>query len=408
MAGNRVYPDLDKQIFAYLEGELSEEEKTAFESSLKESADLSERLDEVRGHWVATRQPGRADEITEAGWGRYHGFIESDRMKTRSRRLRRVWSVAASVLLVMGSLLFWWNSDSFQRNSQTGALAGFENDEEQAPEEVTLALSDGSLLPLAGQSGTIALNDSLGTALKRGNTLIYKKGDQRRKLKSVPKINTLSIPRGKRFSVALSDGTKVWLNSDSKLRYPTEFSGDVREVFLTGEAYFEVTKDSKRPFVVKVEDLDIRVFGTAFNVTNYPETSGVRTVLVEGSVGIAKRSQGEFNRKGAVMLKPSQSALYDIQENKMRKETLGNLRFVTAWKDNTLAFYNEPFSSLKTRLERWYDIRIDNQSEALVEERFSGVFRNKSLEKVLELFATTFPVEIIRKGDKVLIKEKSV
>ncbi|BDD08226.1 hypothetical protein FUAX_06580 [Fulvitalea axinellae] len=285
------------------------------------------------------------------------------RAQAKNVRIYRLgWAASLLVLAITGLALFL-------NRTPTGHEIG-QKTVASASDEISILFPDGRSATLADSSSAVFSGRHTTASKKAGAPLVYSpaSGSTRK-----AEYTTVRVPKGKRFSLVLSDGTKVWLNSDTELRYPEAFPAGSRNVELKGEACFEVAKDKKKPFLVKVSDLEIKVYGTQFNVTHYPEMQGVRTVLVEGSVGVSKLGYPE-----GVKLRPSQSLYYDIKANKARKETLDDTDIFTAWKDGRLVFQNEPFSLLAKRLERWYGIKVINRYDALRTERFSGDFINES------------------------------
>jgi ferric-dicitrate binding protein FerR (iron transport regulator) len=170
-----------------------------------------------------------------------------------------------------------------------------------------------------------------------------------------PQMNTLVMPYGNSSDITLADGTRVWLNAGSRLIYPSRFVDKTREVFLTGEAFFDVEKNEKQPFIVKTVDVNIEVLGTRFNVLAYPEDFSVQTVLAEGKVAVKGTGAGLF--KKPVQLKPGQMAYF----NKKSKETTVNKVDVEPyilWTQGLFSFSNTDFNRITKKLERYYDINF--------------------------------------------------
>ncbi|MBN2813342.1 MAG: FecR domain-containing protein [Bacteroidales bacterium] len=225
-------------------------------------------------------------------------------------------------------------------------------------------------------------------------------------------------PKGNKAFAELPDGTRVWLNAESKLTYPGTFSDDSRHVYLEGESYFEVAKDSKRPFIVHTSAVNIRAIGTAFNVKSYPSENIIQTTLVEGSVAIERqpaRQEKEARTKDLVVyLKPNEQATFyketsviDVasKTSVVNKENLQlisrkkeytlvkkesvlldkkvDTELFTSWKENKLTFDNEPFESLVTKLERRYNMQFNFIDDELKSFRFTGKFPEISVEQLL-------------------------
>ena len=188
--------------------------------------------------------------------------------------------------------------------------------------------------------------------------------------------NVLRIPKGGEFKLQLADGTRVYLNSATDLRYPVAFTGPERRVYLKGEAYFEVAKDVEHPFIVVTDDVQVRVYGTSFNV-NTLGADGVRTVLVEGKVGI--RGQ-DLDRE--YVLKPNELAFYDRNSRDMKIETV-DPDLYTLWRKGIFVFERETLENIMNTLSLWYDMEVFFQSESAKQLHFSG--RMKRYEQIEDI-----------------------
>ncbi len=226
--------------------------------------------------------------------------------------------------------------------------------------------------------GELTINDD--TVLLRGKEV--ESGE--------PAMAQVIIPYGKRSEIILADGTKIWLNAGSTLSYPVRFTGNSREVYLSGEAFFEVSTDRSKPFYVITGDLRIKVTGTRFNVTSYNDDIVTQAVLVEGRIEAAKNRL--FGR--SVELSPGERIVYDRKENKMKKDKV-DTELYTSWVNGYLILENEPVEEIFKKLERYYDKKI-------VVEGLSGQYRftgklnlAEDLEKVLKnvAFPASFTVE---------------
>ena len=188
-------------------------------------------------------------------------------------------------------------------------------------------------------------------------------------------MNRIEVPRGGEFSLELADGSQVWLNAESELRYPARFSGDKRAVYLKGEAYFSVATDSARPFVVEAEGVSVRVYGTEFNVSTQQE-GRVETVLVRGAVGMR---HGEEEMR----LEPNQLGVFVKADGSMRSQEVDVLPYV-AWRTGDFVFKDETLESIMDKLARWYDLEVFFQNGDLRDVRLSGNL--KRYKDVRELF----------------------
>ena len=201
--------------------------------------------------------------------------------------------------------------------------------------------------------------------------------------------NDLEIesPRGSRMHIELGDGTKVWLNHGSKLKYPHHFEGESRKVFLTGEAYFEVAHNSAVPFIVETNRIEVMATGTAFNVSSYPEDNSIVTTLVEGKVSLYERKTNQELK----VLTPGECLKFDSQKNAYTLET-EYIEKNTAWKDGLLVFKNERVEDVAKKLARWYNVEVEIISERVKEFTFTATFMDETLPQVLELMSLATPV----------------
>ena len=265
-------------------------------------------------------------------------------------------------------------------------------------EAITLQLEDGTLRVL-NEDATEQIMDVQGdvVANQEQSQLDYTGAGSTEGLV----YNTLKVPYGKRFDVVLSDGTTVYLNSGTELKYPVSFlTKGTREVFVEGEAYFDVNPDSERPFIVNAEALNVEVLGTEFNVLAYPEDGMTDVVLVEGRVGLYA---DETKSEKTTVLTPGQKGSFDKSEENVFTERV-NTTVYTAWRTGELVYRNLPFKNIARKLERHYNINIRLHNEELGEEPFSASFTNKTLEEVLSYFDELYGIEYKIENNQVLIE----
>lgn len=216
--------------------------------------------------------------------------------------------------------------------------------------------------------------------------------------------NILSVPYGKQFDVILADGTTIHLNAGSVLKYPSNFNGSSkREVYLKGEAYFKVTKDKSKPFIVKTENLDTRVYGTEFNVSAYENDAETEVVLVEGIVGIHEVVKKTDFPKEYLMIKPAQKATL---EKNVRGITIKNVdvNSYIQWKEGVMMFNDENIANIFKKLERQFNVDIQNNYPALNTHSYTGVFRFENIDEILTTISTHTNFSYTRKENKIIIK----
>jgi transmembrane sensor len=210
-------------------------------------------------------------------------------------------------------------------------------------------------------------------------------------------LNQLIIPYGKSSEILLSDGTKVFLNAGSRLVYPENFLGKTREVFLAGEAFFEVKKDGDHPFIVQINDLKIKVLGTKFNVSAYPTDKVVETVLTEGRVVLEKNNSGVFDKE--IELLPNQLASFDRTSRETDIRVVDTNNYVM-WTEGVLKFEGTDLSRIVKRLERFYNIRFQFREPLLGGVRITGKLQLKEdRDEVVERVARAASVRIIKNGE---------
>lgn len=275
---------------------------------------------------------------------------------------------AAAVLFLLTIGYFYYQKDFLDQS--TVAIP---------KEAITLQLENGAI-QIIKDDGSTQLVDANGNVVgtQNGNQLVY----SNTVLKDSLVYNTINVPYGKRFELQLSDGTSVHLNSGTSLKYPVRFiKGENRQVFLDGEAYFDVTKDSKHPFLVSSNDMDVKVLGTKFNVTSYRKDEKTYTVLVEGSV----RAYNTLLENQQVLLKPGNRAYFENQQ--LKTEAVDIDKYV-AWVSGELMFIDDSFGVIANKLERKYNVDIVNNYEDLNEIVITATFKNENIYQVLKTFQT--------------------
>ena len=202
-------------------------------------------------------------------------------------------------------------------------------------------------------------------------------------------LNDLEVvaPASSRMNFELGDGTKVWLNHGSKLRYPYRFEGKNRKVFLTGEAYFAVAHNKEVPFIVGTDHLEIKATGTAFNVSAYPNDDFVETTLVEGKVILYERNSNLEIRA----LSPNECLKFNSQKNVYSLES-GDIKKYTAWKDGQLVFRNDSTKDVARKLAGWFNIEVEVTNKRAMEFTYTATFAGETLPQVLELMTLATPV----------------
>ena len=319
--------------------------------------------------------------------------LERDFYERKSRRMTLRWSVAASIILLVG--LFVGRTVTEWRDlDDARVLAKTERNVPGAKAELILSTGERVVLDrknvaIEGLNEMGIRNDSVtgldyATAKVEGKEIMY---------------NTMRITVGGFYLLSLSDGSYVWLNSMTELRFPVTFTGEQRKVYLTGEAYFEVTHDSVHPFIVETPDgMEVKVYGTEFNLNTY-EKGVVQTVLVKGKVGVRGGVLGK-----EVVLAPEQMAVYREKTGEIQVENVDPYKYV-AWKDGEFVFERETIEEIMERLSRWYDVKVFYSNESLKQKRFTGaISRYKDIEQVLHLIEGPATLHFEIKGNVVTVQ----
>ena len=263
---------------------------------------------------------------------------------------------------------------------------------------ITLEHEDGSV-EILNEDGSKSIFDEGGNVVRQqqGNQLTYDSSEISKELV----YNTLTIPYGKRFILNLSDGTTVHLNAGTSIKYPEQFiKGKKREVFINGEAYLDVAKDSLHPFFVNMKGVHVKVLGTQFNVSAYPEDETTDVVLVEGAVNLFDTEKGDQN---ATVLKPGFKASFDKEDQQITTTEVVT-GIYTAWMKGELVFRNMTFKNIMKKLERHYNVIIVNDNTTLSDKLFNASFGNEPLELVLEDFKRNYAIDYRIKGNIISIK----
>ncbi|MBS1757885.1 MAG: FecR family protein [Bacteroidetes bacterium] len=239
--------------------------------------------------------------------------------------------------------------------------------------------------------------------------------------------NEIIAKRGSKSKILLPDGTQVWLNSDSKLTYNNNFNGAFREVTLEGEAFFDVVKNPKRPFIVHTSDINIKVLGTAFDVKSYPLESTIEATLIRGLIEVEKTNQPLSPK---IILHPNEKMVYNkipirtslgnsniisnstnsnaqsISISNLPKNTMDSARMETSWIYGRLLFEGNSFKELAPKMERWFNVKITFKNNRVANYRFSGAFENENIEEALEALQLTANFKFSLSGNEVIIDKK--
>lgn len=383
-------------LFKHIAGELSVEEQKELDA------------------WIAEKEQNRAffERITSKDTLRkeFADFARTDKEASWEALSQRIfpqriiwWRYAAAAVIVLllsaGAFIFFNQSlNQTETAKQGNASQTFAKNETPGGEKAILTLSNGSKIILdTVQNGSLA--EQGGTKLvKQGEQLFYQTAIAKNSAGEVF-FNTVSIPRGGQYlSIRLSDGSLVWLNSSSSLRFPVSFDGTERTIELSGEAYFEVAHNPAKPFRVKKGDHEIKVLGTHFNVQAYDDEENIKVTLVEGSVQVSQLAAGTSKR-----IVPDQQALID-SKGQIKVQQVDAEESIT-WKDGKYIFNEMPIEDIMRQAARWYNVKVVYQSP--ISHLYTCVIeRNKPLAKSLELMKLTQDIDFEIHQDVIIVKPK--
>ncbi|PTQ97863.1 FecR family protein [Mucilaginibacter yixingensis] len=292
---------------------------------------------------------------------------------------QRKWlKIAAAILFVCTGLGLYVVNHQNQICCQNLAQTQINNAIRPGGNKATLTLSNGQVIVLDTANNGLIANTGKTRVIKSNKAqLVYNATTQSAITPANAPVvyNTLSTPRGGMFQVVLPDGTQVWLNSASSLKFPTTFSGSERRVTLTGEGYFEVAKNKEKPFYVDINHVEVRVLGTHFNIAAYEDDNDITTTLLEGAVQVKNSDQSST-------IKPGEQAVVKNDCNAI-KVSPANIEKAMAWKNGYFIFGDEDIKSIMKKISRWYDVEVVYSGD-FNNIRFGGTFyRSKSIDELL-------------------------
>lgn len=304
-------------------------------------------------------------------------------------------AAAMAVIFLSIGLYFYLNSPVTQ--SKLVAKKDMKNDIAPGSNKALLTLADGSQIVLD--------NSSNGVLANQGNTVVRKEKDGQlvydfsKSLSPNDKLhtvayNSISTPRGGEYQLLLPDGTKVWLNAGSSLKFPVAFNGKQRKVELLGEAYFEVATNKKIPFTVITGQTEVEVLGTHFNVNAYQDISGVNTTLLEGSVRLK-------NGEKQTLLKPGQSGIYTSSGDFTLQEV--DVEEAVAWKNGYFVFQDENIRSIMAKAARWYDVEVEYRGNMTDKNFWGKVSRYENISELLKNMELTGSIHFKIEGRRVIV-----
>ncbi|CAL1519686.1 FecR domain-containing protein [Chitinophaga sp. MM2321] len=310
------------------------------------------------------------------------------------------WIAAASILFLACSSYFYFNRTvSSDGMAATAHKTNFHmHDVAPGGNKAVLILADGSNIVLdSARNGTLIQQGKTKISKPEDGRLTYSPGQS-----GTAEIlyNTIATPRGGEYELVLADGTKVWMNAASSLHFPTTFHGKERRVVLTGEAYFEVAKNPDMPFKVTVNDMEVAVLGTHFNVNAYTDENSIRTTLLEGAVKVTATAASTGQQP--MLLKPGQQAQVN-KEGQLQLVKNVNVDVATAWKNGRFEFDDNSLPSVMRQITRWYNVDVVYEGN-IPDISFSGaISRQENVSQVLTMLELTHMIRFRLEGKTIHI-----
>ena len=381
--------DLKQLLEDYRNGKLTAEQKEAFEQLLhnkEPEALLQQLLDESLENTVAVE----AEETQKFIYQR----IQDQIIKADNRKrgvlvtfLSKNWLRYAAILIVVlgiGAYLFLLNKKN--NNPVVAAVKESQRSTDVAPghDGALLTLADGTVVDLDTlHNGVIARQNGARVVLKNGSVAYNRDGPAKKEVA----YNIISTPKGRQFRIVLPDGSKVWLNAASSIKYPTVFTGNERKIEIDGEAYFEVVKDPHMPFHVMIDkDNEVEVLGTHFNINAYDDEHAIKTTLLEGRVKVGQKAKNGYE----AILKPGEQAIVIASPLTTHHSPLTihhspDLDQVMAWKNGLFNFNGYDTKAVMRELGRWYDLDVVYESEPEATEMMGEIQRSLTLSQVMKV-----------------------
>lgn len=378
----RLYLVMDQKTFSillekYLRGSISQDEVNSLLDSLEDDAMRLQWEQAIAGMLAAQTQEKNMLTVPTQGKNRLPAQTQKENLlpaQTQEKKPHKVilYAIAATLLALLATSILYLTHNNQQPPIQIATM----QPHTIAPggNKAILTLADGSQITLdSANNGAIAHQGNVQVIKLNNGQLAYKADAAGT---NVLHYNRLVTPRGGQFIIILPDGSKVWLNAATSLRYPTAFNGNTREVQLSGEAYFEIAPNAHMPFIVSVNNMEVKVLGTHFNIMGYPDENSTQTTLLEGAVQVQHNT-------ASIRLHPGQQASLQGENMTVKKDI--DVDEVVAWKNGYFHFNHESLPGVMRQISRWYDVEVIYEAN-IPEREFGGkIERNSSLNDVLKI-----------------------
>ena len=371
------YTGIETLIIKYLKGELTEQESRLLSAWKQESPENESLFAELTDDTQLTQEFKAFQDIDqERGRQKLRASIREEERQQPVYLRRLYWGAAAAVLLLIGS--YWsYRSLTNSHHSHEAVVAQVADVAAPSTSNAVLTLANGEKIILdSAHNGVMATQGQVHLVKSAEGQIAYKvEGAEAGR---TPLFNMLENPRGSKIvSITLSDGTKVWLNSESTLRYPAYFSGEERRVQIKGEAYLEVAHNAKQPFIVQKENMEVTVLGTRFNINTYEEEPSLKITLLEGKVSVKHDGQ-------SALLVPGQQAVITRSGGKISVADDMDTGDVIAWLNGQFVLDGTRLTSLMSQISRWYNVEVFYTTK-IANKAFGGIIdSNVPLSRMLE------------------------
>jgi len=402
---------VDKKFLTYSVEELSQDlhfiswikngdNNKKWEGLIKEHPEFSKKTDAAK-KLVETLRFSKIEDISSEElrtiYTKLENHANNSGMGHKVIRLKTIVRYAA-IFIVLLSLAGTARYFLQKNNSNMFSIEAIEN---IASNDSKLILPDGKEILLEEKESDLQFNGGNNQVKIDRDSIIELKKDQTNN--SLAQVIT---PYGKRSNITLADGTRVWLNAGSKFAFPQQFNENERKVFLQGEAYFEVTKNKNVPFIVSTDKINVKVYGTQFNVKDLINESETEVVLVEGSVGLKRNGIKNFLEK-ETKLEPMQKALFDKNSNDMTVESNVDVTRYISWKDGYLDFHEENLEKVFNKLSKYYNINFKPTEKIDLKKQITGKLDLKeSLDEVLKVVSDLAPVSFQIDSTNIFVSKK--
>ena len=378
------------------------EDVLTWENWLKENSEYKEQIAELKTSILLLPIPA-SEKVIDHDYQKLQNNIAGLSSTTRTYKLWPFISgmVAAVAIIILGVYLYKYKQDNNQQNQTNN----FANDITPGKQGATLTLASGKKIQLSNAAnGQLAKESGVVITKTATGELIYEIQDNTESSRST---NILSTAKGETYQVVLPDGSKVWLNAASTLKYPAKFTAlKQRRVQLDGEAYFEIAKDKLHPFIVETDKQSVEVLGTHFNINSYQDEPDTKTTLLEGSVKVATLSgrQSTFKQlQNSTVLKPGEQSVLsgagkiDVMAIDVNK--------ATAWKNGKFVFEEENIESIMRKLSRWYNVEIIYQGDFTNKTFVGSISRSDNISKILDKITFTQAVHFKIEGRRIYVMQ---